>query len=49
MKQYLDNSNILELINNGENQTTEFKTSFQKEVIESIVAFANTKGGKVFI
>ena len=42
-------SNILELINNGENQTTEFKTSFQKEVIESIVAFANTKGGKVFI
>ncbi len=49
MKQYLDNSNILELINNGENKTTEFKTSFQKEVIESIVAFANTKGGKVFI
>ncbi|PHS41732.1 MAG: ATP-dependent DNA helicase [Sulfurovum sp.] len=32
-----------------ENETIEFKTSFQKEVIISIVAFANTKGGKVFV
>ncbi|HIP12763.1 MAG TPA: hypothetical protein EYG73_08600, partial [Arcobacter sp.] len=32
-----------------ENQTTEFKTSFQKEVIESVVAFANSCGGKIFV
>ncbi|MFK5976306.1 MAG: ATP-binding protein, partial [Sulfurovum sp.] len=40
---------IIELIKSGENQTIEFKTSFQKEVISSIVAFANAKGGKVLI
>ncbi len=37
------------IIQNGESQTVEFKRSFQKEVIETIVAFANAKGGKVFI
>ena len=37
------------LINQGEGQSIEFKTSFQKEVIETIVAFANAKGGKVFV
>lgn len=36
---------IKKLITNGESQTVEFKTSFQKEVIESVVAFANAKGG----
>jgi len=40
---------ILATIANGENQTTEFKTSFQKEVIESVVAFANSCGGKIFV
>jgi len=40
---------ILTTISNGENQTVEFKTSFQKEVIESVVAFANSYGGRVFI
>ena len=40
---------IISLISKGENQTVEFKTSFQKEVIESVVAFANAKGGKIFI
>ncbi|HFU76677.1 MAG TPA: hypothetical protein ENK66_10575, partial [Arcobacter sp.] len=33
----------------NENQTIEFKTSFQKEVINTIVAFSNTKGGKIYI
>ena len=37
------------IIDLGENDTTEFKTSFQKETIESIVSFANAKGGKIFI
>ena len=32
-----------------ENLHTEFKSSFTDEVIETLVAFANTKGGKVFI
>ena len=40
---------LLEQIQKGEGQKTEFKTSFQKEVIESVVAFTNAKGGKVFI
>ena len=40
---------ILSLIKQGESQTVEFKNSFQKEVIETVVAFANTKGGKIFI
>jgi len=43
------NDALSELISHGENQTVEFKTSFQKEVIETVVAFANTKGGKIFI
>lgn len=41
--------NTLNLIKQGEGQTVEFKTSFQKEVIVSVVAFANAKGGKIFI
>ena len=41
--------NLLEQIQKGESGSTEFKLSFQKEVIESVVAFANAKGGKIFI
>ena len=33
----------------GENETVEFKSSFNNEVIETIVAFANAKGGQLFI
>ena len=33
----------------GENENTEFKSGFNDEVIETITAFANTKGGKVLI
>jgi predicted HTH transcriptional regulator len=40
---------ILSKISLGEGQTTEFKLSFQKEVIVSVVAFSNAKGGKIFI
>jgi ATP-dependent DNA helicase RecG len=42
-------TDLLLAIQNGESQIVEFKTSFQKEVIESVVAFANTKGGNVVI
>ncbi len=40
---------LLEIIKTGESKTVEFKTSFQKEVIESVVALANTKGGNILI
>ena len=40
---------IIKLIKQGESQTVEFKTSFQKEVIASVVAFANAKGDKIII
>ncbi len=32
-----------------ENLNTEFKSSFNDEVIETLVAFANTHGGKVLL
>ena len=32
-----------------ESRTVEFKSSFGKEVIISLVAFANTRGGKVVL
>ena len=40
---------ILSVINAGETGTTEFKNTFQKEVIETVVAFANAKGGQILI
>lgn len=33
----------------GESETVEFKSSFDREVIETLAAFANAKGGKVFV
>ena len=43
MKKHLDT------IRSGESETVEFKTGFDREVIETLVAFANTKGGRVYI
>jgi len=40
---------IHKLIATGESEKVEFKQSFNDEVIETIVAFANTSGGSVFI
>ncbi len=40
---------LTQLIQQGESETLEFKASFQKEVLESIAAFANTRGGKVLL
>lgn len=37
------------LIRNGETEEVEFKTTFNVEAIESLVAFANRKGGTVWI
>jgi ATP-dependent DNA helicase RecG len=44
-----DYNAIQSLISQGEGQSIEFKTTFQKEAIETVVAFANAKGGKIFI
>ncbi len=40
---------ITHLLQKGENQHVEFKTSFNDEVIISLVAFSNAKGGAVYI
>lgn len=40
---------INKLITTGESEKIEFKQSFNDEVIETIVAFANTTGGSVFV
>jgi len=45
----LNTKEIQTILLDGENQTVEFKTSFQKEVIESVVSSANSKGGHIYI
>ena len=40
---------ILGLIRSGESSTLEFKSNFNSSVIDTLVAFANTQGGKVLI
>jgi len=39
--------NLSKIIAGGESETVEFKTSFGQDVIETAVALANTRGGKV--
>jgi ATP-dependent DNA helicase RecG len=40
---------LIQLLETGENEQIEFKKSFDKEAIESLSSFANTKGGSVLI
>jgi ATP-dependent DNA helicase RecG len=40
---------IQDLIKKGESECLEFKTSFGKETMETLSAFANSKGGVVLI
>jgi ATP-dependent DNA helicase RecG len=40
---------LLHIIKQEENETLEFKTSFNRTVIETIVAFSNAKGGNVVL
>ncbi len=42
-------ADLRKLIKGGETETLEFKASFDKETIETAVAFANTKGGIILI
>lgn len=41
--------NLSELLRQGESETLEFKTSFNEDVLESIGALANARGGTVLI
>ena len=45
----MNEKEIKELLDSGETETVEFKVSFDKETIETAGAFANTKGGVIFI
>lgn len=48
----MDNNKLLEIINKGECNTTEFKkstTDITKDVYESICAFSNRDGGHIFL
>jgi len=45
----LKQEDLRKLIENGETETVEFKASFDKETLETAVAFANTKGGVILI
>ena len=40
---------LLHIIQEGESERVEFKTSFNKAVIETLVAFSNTRGGQILI
>lgn len=40
---------ILDLVEKGESGTTEFKRNFDKDALEAITAFANTKGGILLV
>ena len=42
----MDQDRLREVIKKGESETVEFKENFDKETIETVGAFANTKGGR---
>lgn len=45
----MDIKKIKNILRMGESQSIEFKKNFGDEVIETLCAFANTKGGKIFL
>jgi ATP-dependent DNA helicase RecG len=45
----MNEETILNFIKKGESETVEFKSTLDQAAIETIAAFANTKGGYVFI
>jgi ATP-dependent DNA helicase RecG len=45
----MNEKTILDLIESGESETLEFKRNFDKDTIETITAFANTKGGIILV
>jgi len=47
--QTLTTKQSLALLKRGESETVEFKKAFDREAIETLSAFANTHGGRVFV
>jgi ATP-dependent DNA helicase RecG len=45
----MEQSEMVKLIKRGESKTVEFKETFDNKTIETAVAFANTRGGHIFI
>jgi ATP-dependent DNA helicase RecG len=45
----MDTNTLLKILSQGEGETVEFKSSFDKESVESLVAFASSKGGMLFV
>lgn len=45
----MNQDELLKLIKSGESETLEFKESFDKESVETVSAFANTKGGTILV
>ena len=45
----MNKEELIEIIQDGESSSVEFKTSFNKEAMETLVAFASTKGGTLLV
>lgn len=45
----LNSTSLLAALQAGESEIVEFKSTFDKEVVETLSAFANSKGGTVFV
>jgi ATP-dependent DNA helicase RecG len=45
----MNKETILNFIKKGESETVEFKSTLDQAAIETLAAFANTKGGYVFV
>ncbi len=46
---HLTDQQLNHLIQQGESENLEFKSGFNNELIETLVAFANTSGGKLLL
>lgn len=45
----MDEKHVLEILTAGESEAVEFKSTFDKGTLETVSAFANTKGGVILI
>jgi len=45
----MNNTEVQNIISQGENELVEFKENFNNDAVVALCAFANTKGGKVYV